>query len=139
VAVGVEVKTKLVYPVVLVAVVDTTKQAVQATLQAHHQAKEIMVEAQLEMAEPLLVVVVEQVLLAALLVLVLPLVALVALVQHPQLQVPLLLVQVGVEAEATLQKALVALAVAAMEVKVLPLLAVMEQQTPEVGVVAAQH
>jgi hypothetical protein len=48
-------------------------------------------------------------------------------------------VQVGVEAEATLQKALVALAVAAMEVKVLPLLAVMEQQTPEVGVVAAQH
>ena len=51
------VKTKLVYPVVQVVAVDTTKQAVQATLQAHHHHKVIMVEAQLETVAVLLVAV----------------------------------------------------------------------------------
>jgi hypothetical protein len=55
------VKTKLVYPVVLVAVVDTTKQGVQVTLQVPHQAKVIMVEAQLETEALLLVAVAVQV------------------------------------------------------------------------------
>ena len=71
-------------------------------------------------------------------VLVLLLVALVVLVPLLQLQVPLSPVQAVVEAVATLQKALVVLAVAAMEVKVVVLLEVVERQTPEVVVVEAQ-
>jgi hypothetical protein len=46
----VAVKPKLVYPVVQVVVQDIIKQAVQVTRQAHHQAKVIMVEVQLETA-----------------------------------------------------------------------------------------